>query len=53
MGLELGSKNGVVVASSNVYGLPSHIEVILKDKGIHLLAPNETKVDENCKDEIP
>ena len=31
---------------------PEEVEILLKEKDIHFLALDETKLDENCKDEI-
>ena len=49
-GLRLGHKKGMVIASFIVNSLLLHIDEIrtlLKDLGIHILAINETKLDEN------
>ena len=43
-----GSKKGMAIASLNINGLRSHhdeIKMLLNDKGIRILALNETKLD--------
>ena len=44
----LGFRKGMVIASLNVNSLPLHkdeISAFIKDKGIHILALSETKLD--------
>ena len=48
---QLTSRKGMVIASLNVNSLLSHhdeIVSLIKEQGIHFLALNETKIDENC-----
>ena len=45
----------MVIASLNVNSLLSHhdeIASLIKEQGIHFLALNETKIDENCSSEL-
>ena len=44
----LGFQRGMVIASLNINGLRSHLDetkLLLNEKGIHILALNETKLD--------
>ena len=53
--LVLGSKKGMAIASLNINGLRSHhdeIKMLLNDKGIHVLALNETKLDASVPKEL-
>ena len=53
--LGLGHRKGMVIASVNVNSLLLHIDEIrtlVKDLGIHILAINETKLDENIHDDL-
>ena len=48
-GVKLGFRKGMVIASLNVNSLSAHkdeVDTLLKDQGIHILALNETKVDD-------
>ena len=55
---KLGSKkgkNGMIIASINVYSLLPHldeIELLLREKGIHFLSLNETKLDDTLSDNL-
>ena len=54
-GLGLGHRKGMVIASVNVNSLLLHIDEIrtlVKDLGIHILAINEAKLDENIHDDL-
>ena len=54
-GLGLGHKKDTVIASFNVNSPLLHIDEIrtlVMDVGIHILAINETKLDENIHDDI-
>ena len=45
----------MVIASLNVNSLPAHkdeVEILLKDQGIHILALNETKIDDNYHSDL-
>ena len=45
----------MVIASLNVNSLPAHkdeVETLLKDQGIHILALNETKIDDNYPSDL-
>ena len=53
--MKLGFRKGMVIASLNVNSLPAHkdeVETLLKDQGIHILALNETKVDDNYPSDL-
>ena len=52
---QLASRKGMVIASLNVNSHLSHhdeIVSLIKEQGIHFLALNETKIDENCSSEV-
>ena len=52
---QLTSRKGMVIASLNVNSFLSHhdeIVSLIKEQGIHFLALNETKIDENCSSEV-
>ena len=52
---QLTSRKGMVIASLNINSLLSHhdeIVSLIKEQGIHFLALNETKIDENCSSEV-
>ena len=54
-GVKLGFRKGMVIASLNVSSLPAHkddVETLLKDKGIHILALNETKIDDSYPSDL-
>ena len=51
----LGFKKGMAIASINVNSLLRHIDeirLLVKDLGIHILAVNETKIDDNIDDDL-
>ena len=51
----LGHRKGIVIASLNVNSLMLHIDeirLLINDLGIHILAINETKIDENVHDDL-
>ena len=51
----LGFQRGMAIASLNINGLRSHhdeINWLLNDKGIHVLVPNETKLDGSVPKEL-
>ena len=53
--VKLGFRKGMVIASLNVNSLPAHkdeVETLLKDQGIHILALNETKIDDNYPSDL-
>ena len=53
--MKLGFFKGMVIASLNVNSLPVHkdeVETLLKDQGIHILALNETKIDDNYPSDL-
>ena len=53
--MKLGFRKGMVIASLNVNSLPAHkdeVETLLKDQGIHVLALNETKADDNYPSDL-
>ena len=50
-----GSKRGTVVASLNIHGLNTHtdeLRLFVRDKGIHVLGINETKLGEDFHDHL-
>ena len=51
----LGFKKGMTIASINVNSLLRHIDeirLLVKDLGIHILAVNETKIDDRIDDNL-
>ena len=51
----LGHRKGMVIASLNVNSLLLHLDevkLLLHEKGIHILAVNETKVDSKITDDL-
>ena len=51
----LGFRKGMVIASLNVNSLPLHkdeLSAFIKDKGIHILALNETKLDKKTPKQL-
>ena len=53
--VKLGAKKGVVIASINVNSLSLHLDEIkclVKEKDIHILALNETKLDKDISDRV-
>ena len=52
---KLGFKKGTVVASLNIHGLNTHtdeLRLFVRDKGIHVLGINETKLGEDFHDHL-
>ena len=53
--VKLGAKKGVVIASINVNSLSLHLDEIkclVKEKDVHILALNETKLDKDISDRV-
>ena len=53
--MKLGFRKGIVIASLNINSLPAHkdeVETLFKDQGIHILALNETKIDDNYASDL-
>ena len=53
--MKLGFRKGMIITSFNVNNLLAHkdeVEIILKDQGIHILALNETKINDNYPSDL-